>query len=195
MRCYGGTPTYAVRFSELEAAEDAIWKARYEDLGHLVDKIRNGIKYGPNELRKNNVVDGRSQYVIKSEVEWETPEGKETSVYSSSQGRSGGESQELMAGVICACLLCRTGKDSEGILRPAFSAVFLDEAFEKADEEATYRGLCKFRDLGFQLVLVVANSKFEDVSSLVGTRAIVLAKNDDTHKVTVSKAELIEGGR
>ena len=81
----------------------------------------------------------------------ETAEGVEVSAYSSLGGKSGGESQELVAFVVGAALRFQLGDESR--TRPRFAPVFLDEGFVKSDAEFAGRSVAAWRGLGFQLII------------------------------------------
>jgi len=80
-----------------------------------------------------------------------TPEGDEVSAYSSLGGKSGGESQELVAFVVGAALRFQLGDESR--TRPRFAPVFLDEGFVKSDAEFAGRAVAAWKGLGFQLIV------------------------------------------
>jgi len=81
----------------------------------------------------------------------ETEDGVEVSAYSSLGGKSGGESQELVAFVVGAALRFQLGDESR--TRPRFAPVFLDEGFVKSDAEFAGRSVAAWRGLGFQLII------------------------------------------
>lgn len=78
-------------------------------------------------------------------------EGEELSTYSSLGGKSGGESQELVAFVVGAALRFQLGDESR--TRPRFAPVFLDEGFVKSDAEFAGRAVAAWKGLGFQLIV------------------------------------------
>ncbi|AMB59197.1 ATP-binding protein [Microterricola viridarii] len=73
------------------------------------------------------------------------------STYSSLGGKSGGESQELVAFVVGAALRFQLGDESR--TRPRFAPVFLDEGFVKSDAEFAGRAVAAWKGLGFQLIV------------------------------------------
>lgn len=78
-------------------------------------------------------------------------DGEELSTYSSLGGKSGGESQELVAFVVGAALRFQLGDESR--TRPRFAPVFLDEGFVKSDAEFAGRAVAAWKGLGFQLIV------------------------------------------
>ena len=77
--------------------------------------------------------------------------GNELSVYSSLGGKSGGESQELVAFIVGSALRYQLGDETR--TRPRYAPVFLDEGFVKSDAEFAGRAVAAWRGLGFQLIV------------------------------------------
>ena len=77
--------------------------------------------------------------------------GRQLSVYTSIGGKSGGESQELVAFIVGAALRYQLG-DAD-MPRPRYAPVFLDEGFIKSDSEFTGRAVRAWQVLGFQLII------------------------------------------
>ncbi|WNV90359.1 ATP-binding protein [Umezawaea sp. Da 62-37] len=73
------------------------------------------------------------------------------SVHSALGGKSGGESQELVAFIVGAALRFRLGDELRA--RPRFAPVFLDEGFVKSDSEFAGRAVQAWKGLGFQLIV------------------------------------------
>ncbi|WP_435112433.1 ATP-binding protein [Nocardiopsis synnemataformans] len=76
---------------------------------------------------------------------------REIAVHDSLGGKSGGESQELIAFIVGSALRYQLGDETRS--RPRFAPVFLDEAFVKADSEYAGRAVRAWQDLGFQLII------------------------------------------
>ncbi len=105
------------------------------------------------------------------------PDGAEVSTYSSLGGKSGGESQELVAFVVGAALRFQLGDESR--TRPRFAPVFLDEGFVKSDSEFAGRAVAAWKGLGFQLIV---GSPLDKVTALEPHMELVLSmtKNNST---------------
>ena len=73
------------------------------------------------------------------------------STYAALGGKSGGETQELVAFIVGAALRFQFGDDTN--TRPRFAPVFLDEGFVKADSEFAGRAVDAWKGLGFQLII------------------------------------------
>ncbi|SDK35532.1 Uncharacterized protein YPO0396 [Cryobacterium psychrotolerans] len=76
---------------------------------------------------------------------------REIANYDSLGGKSGGETQELIAFIVGSALRYQLGDESRS--RPRFAPVFLDEGFVKSDGEFAGRAVKAWQDLGFQLVI------------------------------------------
>lgn len=84
-------------------------------------------------------------------------DGQILSTYASLGGKSGGETQELIAFIIGAALRYRLGDQLRD--RPRFAPVVLDEAFIKADAEFSGRAVQAWLELGFQLIIGAPTDK------------------------------------
>ncbi len=98
---------------------------------------------------RDNLLDVRRHVEITAERYG--PDGTLLSTYSSLGGKSGGESQELVAFIVGAALRFRLGDELRQ--KPRFAPVFLDEGFVKADSEFASRAVSAWRGLGFQLIV------------------------------------------
>jgi uncharacterized protein YPO0396 len=98
---------------------------------------------------RDNLLDVRRHVEITAERYG--PDGVLLSTYSSLGGKSGGESQELVAFIVGAALRFRLGDELRH--QPRFAPVFLDEGFVKADSEFASRAVSAWRGLGFQLIV------------------------------------------
>ncbi|MDH6236811.1 SbcC/MukB-like Walker B domain-containing protein [Cryobacterium sp. CG_9.6] len=104
-----------------------------------------------------------------------TPDGQEVSTYSSLGGKSGGESQELVAFVVGAALRFQLGDESR--TRPRFAPVFLDEGFVKSDSEFAGRAVAAWKGLGFQLIV---GAPLDKVTALEPHMDLVLSMTKNT---------------
>lgn len=78
-------------------------------------------------------------------------QGREVATYAALGGKSGGETQELIAFIVGAALRFQLGDESR--TRPRFAPVFLDEGFVKSDSEFAGRAVGAWQRLGFQLIV------------------------------------------
>lgn len=104
-------------------------------------------------------------------------EGVEVSTYSALGGKSGGESQELVAFIVGAALRYQLGDETR--TRPRFAPVFLDEGFVKSDAEFAGRAVQAWRGLGFQLIV---GAPLDKVSALEPHMdiGVAITKNNET---------------
>jgi uncharacterized protein YPO0396 len=78
-------------------------------------------------------------------------------VYDNLGGKSGGETQELIAFIVGAALRYQLGNEFDA--KPVYAPVFLDEAFIKADSQFAGRAVNAWRRLGFQLIVAAPLDK------------------------------------
>ncbi|MFE5294229.1 ATP-binding protein [Isoptericola sp. NPDC056618] len=134
---------------------------RYERMRRLIDRIR------PDSPERRRLVDVREH--VRVSAECVDLEGNHVSVYDHIAGKSGGESQELVAFIVGAALRYQLG--DAGAERPRYAPVFLDEAFIKADARFAGRAVGAWRGLGFQLVV---GAPLDKVSALEPHADVVL---------------------
>ncbi|RII43192.1 hypothetical protein DWB68_03965 [Galactobacter valiniphilus] len=104
---------------------------------------------GAAAVRRDELLDVRKHLEITaSKVD---TAGRELSTYSSLGGKSGGESQELVAFIVGSALRYQLGDETR--TRPRFAPVFLDEGFVKSDAEFAGRAVAAWKGLGFQLIV------------------------------------------
>ncbi|WP_322780480.1 SbcC/MukB-like Walker B domain-containing protein [Frankia sp. Cas4] len=94
--------------------------------------------------------------------------GRELATYASLGGKSGGETQELMAFVVGAALRYQLGDEDR---RPRFAPVFLDEGFIKSDSEFAGRSVQAWKKLGFQLIV---SAPLDKVTALEPAMPLIL---------------------
>lgn len=88
-----------------------------------------------------------------------TPDGTVVAQYDTLGGKSGGETQELIAFIVGSALRYRLG--GEPTHGPGFAPVLLDEAFIKADALFAGRAVTAWKRLGFQLVVAAPVDKYQ----------------------------------
>ncbi len=104
---------------------------------------------GGNNRDRDYYLDVRKHIVITA-VSVDT-NGIERSTYAALGGKSGGETQELIAFIVGAALRFQLGDEAN--TRPRFAPVFLDEGFVKSDSEFAGRAVTAWKGLGFQLII------------------------------------------
>ena len=129
---------------------DAEVEARFKRLREFMTKI----SVPPGHTKKSTsmrdgYLDVRQHVVINAVCVDE--HSNELATYDSLGGKSGGETQELVAFIVGAALRYQLGDESRS--RPRFAPVFLDEGFIKSDSEFAGRALTAWQNLGFQLII------------------------------------------
>ena len=124
---------------------------RFKDLQLFMAQIRRrDDPRGDAELtERDRLLDVRRHVEVTAERYSQA--GALLSVHSALGGKSGGESQELVAFIVGAALRYRLGDENRA--RPRFAPVFLDEGFVKADAEFAGRAVQAWKGLGFQLIV------------------------------------------
>lgn len=102
-----------------------------------------------NTRERENLLDVRKHVEITAVAI--DDEGNERSTYAALGGKSGGETQELVAFIVGAALRYQLGDEASA--RPRFAPVFLDEGFVKSDSEFAGRAVAAWKGLGFQLII------------------------------------------
>jgi uncharacterized protein YPO0396 len=124
------------------------WFKRLRRFMNLIRKDEAGGKGGNNRDR-DYYLDVRKHIVITAVAL--DANGVERSTYAALGGKSGGETQELIAFIVGAALRFQLGDEAN--TRPRFAPVFLDEGFVKSDSEFAGRAVTAWKGLGFQLII------------------------------------------
>jgi uncharacterized protein YPO0396 len=126
-------------------------ETRFKDLQQFMAQMRkrDDPRARPDTSDRDRLLDVRKHVEITAERY--DNDGTLLSVHSSLGGKSGGESQELVAFIVGAALRFRLGDEARE--RPRFAPVFLDEGFIKADAEFAGRAVQAWKGLGFQLIV------------------------------------------
>ncbi|WP_313811958.1 ATP-binding protein [Glutamicibacter sp.] len=101
--------------------------------------------------QRDRYLDVRQHVVITAVVLDDITNRREIATHDSLGGKSGGETQELVAFIVGSALRYQLGDETRS--RPRFAPVFLDEGFVKSDSEFAGRSVRAWQDLGFQLVI------------------------------------------
>lgn len=129
---------------------DAQVEARFKRLREFMDRIRIPEGHSkPSTSQRDRYLDVRQHVVITAVCL--DDDGREVATYDSLGGKSGGETQELVAFIVGSALRYQLGDESRS--RPRFAPVFLDEGFVKSDSEFAGRAVKAWQDLGFQLII------------------------------------------
>lgn len=156
--------------------DDSQTERRFAELQQFMAQLRRrDDARGDAELSdRDRLLDVRRHVEVTAERY--SSEGALLSVHSALGGKSGGESQELVAFIVGAALRFRLGDELRA--RPRFAPVFLDEGFVKSDSEFAGRAVQAWKGLGFQLIVGVPLDK---VTALEPHMDDLLAITKDTH--------------
>lgn len=136
-------------------------ETRYRKIADLLARIR------PESNERRRLIDVREH--VRVEALKVDLAGNEVSVFDHIAGKSGGESQELVAFIVGSALRYQLGdSDAE---RPRYAPVFLDEAFIKADSRFAGRAVTAWQGLGFQLII---GAPLDKVSALEPHMALLI---------------------
>ncbi|MBN7438510.1 AAA family ATPase [Mycobacteroides abscessus subsp. abscessus] len=140
-----------------------------------IDARYNALKTFMNQLRgegRNHLIDVRRHIQIEAERRDANDYDKVLNVYVSVAGKSGGESQELIAFIVGAALRYQLGSADW----PRYAPVILDEGFIKSDESFTGRAVEAWKGLGFQLIVGAPDDKVNSIERHVD-RVLCVTKN------------------
>jgi uncharacterized protein YPO0396 len=142
-------------------------QARFERLRTFIDQISPPHKTdtntsGDREPRDRATPSRRDFYLdVRQHVQITAVQlnqaGVEVAVHAALGGKSGGESQELIAFIVGAALRFQLGDEDRA--RPRFAPVILDEGFIKADSQYAGRAVAAWQGLGFQLIVAAPLDK------------------------------------
>lgn len=165
------------RFSSGATVEldDAQMERRFQELRKFMGRFRKQDSNG-SATNRDILLDVR-RHVDVSAVRLDA-DGKELSTYSQLGGKSGGETQELIAFIVGAALRYQLGDESR--TRPRFAPVFLDEGFVKSDGEFAGRAVSAWKGLGFQLIIGAPLDKVTALEPYMG-QLVSITKNQSGH--------------
>jgi len=166
-----------------ELREDQM-ELRFHELQHFMGRIRR--RDDPRAVAdlhdRDRLLDVRRHVEITAERY--DAAGKLLSTHSSLGGKSGGESQELVAFIVGAALRFRLGDELR--VRPRFAPVFLDEGFVKSDAEFAGRAVQAWKGLGFQLIVGAPLDKVTALEPHMD-ELLAITKNTATHYSFVTR--------
>jgi uncharacterized protein YPO0396 len=130
-----------------------------------------------NRIRKCDRTSERDYFLdvrrhVYIEAERRDTHGHTLNVYASFAGKSGGESQELIAFIVGAALRYQLG-DAQW---PRYAPIILDEGFIKSDASFAGRAVAAWKGLGFQLIIGAPDDKVNSIEPHVD-RILCITKN------------------
>jgi uncharacterized protein YPO0396 len=147
---------------------------RFKDLQAFMARLRPATDNRTTNTR-DYLLDVRRHVEITATTE--TPDGAPVAVYDSLGGKSGGETQELVAFIVGAALRFQLGDGDRPL--PRFGPVFLDEGFVKSDSQFAGRSVDAWTGLGFQLIIGAPLDKVTALEPKVD-RVYAVTKNVNT---------------
>lgn len=155
-----------------EELTDEQTEARFTQLRTFINQIRKPEGGSKSTAQRDYLLDVRKHVEITAVRV--TTEDIEISAYASLGGKSGGETQELVAFIVGAALRFQLGDESR--TRPRFAPVVLDEGFIKSDSEFAGRAVQAWKGLGFQLII---GAPLDKVTALEPYMDLLLAVTKD----------------
>lgn len=164
--------------------DDAAVERRFRQLQRFMARIRerNDARADPKLTNRDDLLDVRQHVEITAEAA--TANGTVRSTYTTLGGKSGGETQELVAFIVGAALRFRLGDEER--TRPRFAPVFLDEGFVKADGQFAGRAVQAWKGLGFQLIVGAPVDKVTALEPHMD-ELLGITKNEKTHYSFVNR--------
>ena len=101
--------------------------------------------------------------------------GREVEIYRSGAGKSGGQRQKLTTTCLAAALHYQLSRGEN--VAPTYSAVVLDEAFDKADHEFTAMAMKIFEEFGFQMIIATPIKSVMTLEAFIGGACYVDIKD------------------
>jgi uncharacterized protein YPO0396 len=160
---------------------------RYRSIDTFIKYLLPGdrLPKGEQSVRDELLDVRRHVSIVAERVDKDT--GDLLSTYNSLGGKSGGETQELMAFIVGAALRYQLGDESRA--RPRFAPVLLDEGFIKADSQFAGRAVEAWRKLGFQLIVGSVIDKVSAIEPYVSLILQVTKSPEGYSHVSVFTAE------
>jgi uncharacterized protein YPO0396 len=120
-------------------------------------------RFDADEVWMRRVTDTRNWLEFRVRVR-DRISGNEVEIFTSSQGKSGGQKARLAFALLASAIATQYGLIGGEQPERAFRLVVIDEAFARTDEENSQRALELFRNLGLQMLIV---SPFDAKSRIV----------------------------
>ncbi|MEV6846740.1 SbcC/MukB-like Walker B domain-containing protein [Actinoplanes sp. NPDC051411] len=160
-----------------ELSEDQL-EHRFRELQQFMGRMRrrDDPRAVPDLSERDRLLDVRRHVEVTAERY--DADGQLLSTHASLGGKSGGESQELVAFIVGAALRFRLGDELR--VRPRFAPVFLDEGFVKSDAEFAGRAVRAWKGLGFQLIVGAPLDKVTALEPHMD-ELLAITKNTTTH--------------
>lgn len=166
-----------------ELSED-LMQARFVALQSFMARIRRreDPRWDAERSDRDALLDVRRHVFVTAERYG--PDGQVLSTHSALGGKSGGESQELVAFIVGAALRFRLGDELRA--RPRFAPVFIDEGFIKSDSDFAGRAVRAWKGLGFQLIVGAPPDKVSALEPHMDALLMVTKNNTTSYSFVAS---------
>lgn len=154
-------------------------KDRYGKLKTVIDMLREALK--SNSIDAKRLLDPRYRFSFAVNVI--NRETNETSVLSSSSGKSGGEKEVFASLILAASLSYVLTNEQESL--PHFNTVFIDEAFSNTSYENARRGLFGFKNLGLSVNMIMPEGKGHEIGEEFTRKVIITKKRQQSGCIEV----------
>ncbi|MFT3855665.1 MAG: ATP-binding protein [Ilumatobacteraceae bacterium] len=165
------------------ADDAALVEQKFHQVRLIIERLRGRSEHADADRRwAAKVTDVRNWFTYAASERWRT-DHSEYEHYSDSSGKSGGQKEKLAYTVLAASLAYQFGLELGETVSRSFRFVAIDEAFGRADTEATRFGLKLFGELHLQLLVVTPLQRISIIEPYV-QRVGFVSVTDDRSQIT-----------
>jgi uncharacterized protein YPO0396 len=165
------------------ADDPALVEQKFHQVRMIIERLRGRPDHTDADRRwAAKVTDVRNWFTFAASERWRTDDS-EYEHYSDSSGKSGGQKEKLAYTVLAASLAYQFGLELGETVSRSFRFVAIDEAFGRADTEATRFGLRLFGELHLQLLVVTPLQRISIIEPYV-QRVGFVSMRDDRSQIT-----------
>ena len=158
--------------------DPALVERKFLQVRSLIERFRGRSNYADADRRwTQKVTDVRNWFTFAASERW-MEDHSEYEHYSDSAGKSGGQKEKLAYTVLAASLAYQFGLELGETTSRSFRFVAIDEAFGRADTEATQFGLELFAKLHLQLLVVTPLQRIAIIEPFVRRVGFVSVHDD-----------------
>jgi uncharacterized protein YPO0396 len=160
------------------ADDPVLVEQKFHQVRSIIERFRGRPELTDADRRwTSKVTDVRNWFGFAASERWRE-DGTEYEHYSDSSGKSGGQKEKLAYTVLAASLAYQFGLELGETTSRSFRFVAIDEAFGRADTEATRFGLELFAKLHLQLLVVTPLQRISIIEPYVHRVGFVSVQND-----------------
>ncbi|MCU0919046.1 MAG: ATP-dependent exonuclease SbcCD, C subunit-like protein [Burkholderiaceae bacterium] len=168
----------------LTGSDDAQYsEAKFLQVKHIIERFRG--REGSAEADRRwaaKVTDVRQWFVFAASERWRE-DGSEHEHYADSGGKSGGQKEKLAYTILAASLAYQFGLEWGAARSRSFRFVVIDEAFGRGSDESAEYGLCLFKQLNLQLLIVTPLQKIHIIEPFVASVGFVHNEDGSASKL------------